>query len=55
VNDMGIGMDIIEFFDRSISRTIGDIRGRRMAELGDQKLWAMIATTPEGERVWAKE
>jgi len=52
---MGVGMDVIEFFDRSISRTVGDIRSRRMAELGDQKLWAMIATTPKGGRVWAKE
>lgn len=52
---MAIGMDIIEFFNRSIARTLGDIRGRRMAELGDQKLWPAVRLTPAGERVWAKQ
>lgn len=52
---MAIGMDIIEFFNRAIARTLGDIHGRRMAELGDQKLWGQIALKESGKRVWAKD
>ena len=52
---MGVGPSILEFFNRSINLTIGSIAGRRMAELGDQKLWDTVATKPDGGRVWFKE
>jgi hypothetical protein len=52
---MGVGPSILEFFNRSINLTIGGIAGRRMAELGDQKLWDLVATKPDGSRVWLKD
>lgn len=52
---MGIGLMALEFFNRSINRTIGSINGMRMAELGDQKLWKIIRIKEDGGRVWAKE
>ena len=52
---MGVGPSILNFFNRSINLTIGGIAGRRMAELGDQKLWDTVATKPDGRRVWFKE
>lgn len=52
---MGAGLSILEFFNRSINLTIGSIAGRRMVELGDQKLWDIIATKPDGGRVWFKD
>lgn len=52
---MGVGLSVIDFFNRSISRTIGSISGKRMAELGDQKIWDSIATKPGGGRVWFKD
>ena len=52
---MGVGLSIIDFFNRSISKTIGDITGKRMTELGDQKIWDSVATKPDGGRVWFKD
>jgi hypothetical protein len=52
---MGVGPSILNFFNRSISHTIGSIAGKKMAELGDQKLWDTVATKPDGGRVWFKE
>jgi hypothetical protein len=52
---MGIGFGILDFFHRSMDRTLGDVDGRLMAELGDQKLWSVIKTQDDGSRVWAKE
>ena len=52
---MGVGLSIIDFFNRSISKTIGDISGKRMCELGDQKLHEEIALKPDGSRVWFKD
>ena len=52
---MGVGPDLIKFFNKSLALTLGDIRGRRMAELGDQKLWEAMQLTANGERVWFKD
>ena len=51
---MGIGVEIISFFNRSVNLTFGDINGLRMLELGDQKLHANIWVKGK-ERVWAKD
>jgi hypothetical protein len=52
---MGMGLNAMEFFNRSISRTIGSVHGRRMAELGDQMLWDIMSEKDDGRRVWAKD
>jgi hypothetical protein len=52
---MGVGLSVLEFFNRSINLTIGSIAGKRMAELGDQKLHKDIALKPDGSRVWFKD
>jgi len=51
---MGVGLQVLEFFNRAIYLTVGSIAGMRMAELGDQKLHADIATCDDG-RVWFKD
>jgi hypothetical protein len=48
---MGIGFDILDFFNRGIVKTIGSVYGKRMCELGDQKMWAVMREP----RMWAKE
>ena len=52
---MGVGLEVLEFFNRSINMTIGSIAGKRMVELGDQKLHADIAVKEDGSRVWFKD
>lgn len=52
---MGIGMPSIEFFNRAINLTIGSIFGKRMVELGDQKIWGQLHVKDDGSRVWAKD
>ena len=52
---MGVGLQALEFFNRSINLTIGSIYGKRMCELGDQKLHKDIALKEDGSRVWFKD
>ena len=52
---MAVGLNVLEFFNRSINLTIGSIFGKRMVELGDQKLHDFITTAPGGGRVWFKD
>jgi hypothetical protein len=52
---MGVGLNILKFFNCSISLTIGSIAGKRMAELGDQKLRGFVTLHDDGSRVWFKE
>jgi hypothetical protein len=52
---MGMGFEVIKFLQKSVSATIGELKGKRLVELGDQKLHACVRRTKDGGRVWAKD
>lgn len=52
---MGIAKNGLKFLSKSVGLSFGSVKGRKMVELGDQKLHPKTCLTKSGKRVWAKD